>query len=41
LAIVAVEAATEHGPYALCPEIAPSFQALVGLRIGPGFTRAV
>lgn len=41
LAITAVEAVTEHGPYALCPEITPNFQALVGLRIGPGFTRAV
>lgn len=41
LAIVAVEAATEHGPYALCPAVTPRFAALVGLKIGPGFTRAV
>lgn len=41
LIIVAVEAATEHGPYALCPEIAPNFQVLVGLSIRPGFTQAV
>lgn len=41
LTIVAIEATTDHGPYALCPEITPAFQALVGLKIGPGFTRAV
>ncbi|WP_342240175.1 DUF2889 domain-containing protein [Inquilinus sp. OTU3971] len=41
LTIVAVEAVTENGPYALCPEITASFQALVGLRIRPGFTLAV
>lgn len=32
-----VEAVTEHGPFRLCGEIAPSFAALAGLRIGKGF----
>ncbi|GGP26340.1 DUF2889 domain-containing protein [Silvimonas amylolytica] len=39
--IVAVEAATTHSPYTICPEIAASYQRLVGLRIGPGFNRKV
>ncbi len=42
LEVRAVEAVTEASPYpAICPVIAPSFQRLVGLRIGPGWTRAV
>lgn len=32
-----VEAATEHGPYRVCGEIAPAFAGLRGLRIGQGF----
>ncbi|MEE2721656.1 MAG: DUF2889 domain-containing protein [Pseudomonadota bacterium] len=36
-----VEAVTEAGPYALCPEILPSFQKLKGLKIGPGWNRRV
>ncbi|GGP20482.1 DUF2889 domain-containing protein [Silvimonas iriomotensis] len=39
--IVAVEAATEHSPYTICPQIAGAYQRLVGLRIGPGFNRKV
>ena len=38
--IVAFEAATEHGPYAICPAAAANFGRLAGLRIGPGFLRA-
>ena len=38
--IVAFEAATEHGPYAICPAAAENFGQLAGLRIGPGFLRA-
>lgn len=41
LTIVACEAAIEYGPYRLCPAIAPNFAALAGLRIGPGWMRAV
>lgn len=36
-----VAAATDASPYAVCPTITPAFQALVGLQIGPGWSRAV
>lgn len=39
--IHAVEAATDHAPYAMCPDITPHFEALAGLTIGPGFHREV
>lgn len=39
--VVACEANTEHAPYAICPAITPNFAALAGLRIGPGWMRAV
>jgi len=39
--VVAVEAVTEKSPFALCGDITPNFQRLVGLRIGPGWTRQV
>lgn len=35
------EAATEHGPFSLCPAIAPDYARLEGLTIGPGFNRKV
>ena len=41
LTILGAEAATEYSPYAICPEIAPAYDRLVGLGIKPGFTRAV
>ena len=41
LVIVACEAATDFSPYSVCPQAAPNFAALEGVRIGPGFTRAV
>jgi Protein of unknown function (DUF2889) len=41
LTIHAVEATTDASPYRICAEVAPNFQRLVGLRIGPGFRRAV
>ena len=41
LIVVACEAASDHTPYAMCPQAAPNFAALAGLRIGPGFNRAV
>ena len=40
LLITAFEAATEYSPYAICPEVAPNFARLAGLRIGRGFLRA-
>ena len=36
-----VEAATDHGPFGMCPAIAGNFKRLEGLTIGPGFRRAV
>lgn len=41
MVIVAAEAASDHTPYAICPGAAPNFARLAGLRIGPGFNRAV
>ncbi|MEC9267326.1 MAG: DUF2889 domain-containing protein [Alphaproteobacteria bacterium] len=35
------EAATESSPYDVCHAITPSYEQLIGLRIGPGFHRAV
>ncbi|TVQ32221.1 MAG: DUF2889 domain-containing protein [Geminicoccaceae bacterium] len=34
-------ASTDGSPYAVCGDITPAFAALKGLKIGPGFTRAV
>lgn len=39
--IRAATAATIHTPVALCPEITPAYQRLVGLRIGRGFAAQV
>lgn len=36
-----VEARTEYGPFAICPQAAPNFARLRGLRIGPGFRQHV
>ncbi|MCP5365433.1 MAG: DUF2889 domain-containing protein [Hyphomicrobiales bacterium] len=41
LVVQAVEAVTESGPFAICGEITPVFQSVVGLRIGPGWRKAV
>lgn len=35
------EAKTINGPYRVCGNIAPNYRELIGLRIGPGFTKAV
>jgi hypothetical protein len=40
LTIVACEASTEFGPYAVCPAAAPNFARLAGLSIKRGFLRA-
>ena len=32
-----VEAATDHGPFGMCPAITGNFKRLEGLTIGPGF----
>ncbi len=39
--IHAVEAATDAGPYRICPEITDRFASLAGLSIGPGWSREV
>ena len=36
-----VEAATDAGPFRVCPDITPNFKRLQGERIGPGFTKRV
>ena len=41
LLVHACEAATEAGPFDLCPAITPTFAGLAGLRIGPGWRKAV
>lgn len=38
--IVAFEADTEFSPYAICPQAAPNFARLAGLRVGRGFVKA-
>lgn len=40
MTIVACEAVTEYGPFAICPGGAGNFGRLVGLAIKPGFLRA-
>lgn len=37
--IVGCEAVSDHTPYAVCPQAAPNFSRLVGLRIKSGFLR--
>lgn len=39
LRIVACEAATDHSPYTVCPQAAPNFARLTGLRIQSGFLK--
>jgi len=41
LLVKAAEASTEAGPFAICGDISPVFNNLVGLRIGPGWRKAV
>ena len=42
LEIKEVETATDYSPFAVCRDVVPNFQRLVGLRIGPGWrTRAL
>lgn len=38
--IIACEAVTDHGPFAICPGGAENFGRLVGLSLKPGFLRA-
>jgi hypothetical protein len=36
-----VVAATDHSPFAVCPEITDRYRQLIGLRIGPGWRKAI
>jgi hypothetical protein len=39
--VQAVEVTTDAGPYRICPEIAPNFQRLAGVKIAPGWNNRV
>ena len=39
--VISCEAASDFTPYAVCPGAAPAFATLAGLKIGPGFNKAV
>jgi hypothetical protein len=39
--VQAVEAVTDHSPFEMCPAIVGNFQRIIGLKIGPGWTKAV
>ena len=41
LMVHAVEATTDAGPYGLCNDITPNFARLAGVRLGPGWNRAI
>lgn len=41
LTVVACEAATDQGPFPICPNITPNFKRLEGLSIGAGWRRSV
>jgi len=41
MVVQAAEAATDAGPFTLCGDITPVFAGLAGLRIGPGWRKAV
>src|SRR5262249_9676601 len=36
-----VEGTSDVGPYRICPDVAPNFQVLKGIKIGPGWFRRV
>lgn len=41
LLIHGVEAATDDAPYDICGDITPSYEKLIGVRIGPGFRKSI
>jgi hypothetical protein len=41
LTVIRAEAATDAGPFAICPAITPAFAKLEGLRVGAGWRRDV
>lgn len=36
-----IEAATDAAPYGVCPEVTPNFKRMIGVKVGPGWRRAV
>lgn len=36
-----VEAATENSPFSVCPDVTPKYKNLIGLKIGPGWRKAI
>lgn len=36
-----IEAVTDAGPFAVCPQITPNFKRMIGHRVGKGWRRAV
>ena len=36
-----VIAVTDNSPFEMCPEIAPNYKALIGIRMGPGWRKAI
>lgn len=41
LTVQAIEAVIDNSPFAICPQITPNFQCLIGLQIAAGWTRSV
>jgi len=41
LVVQAIETASVKTPYAICGDVTPNFQRLVGAQIGPGWTRTI
>ncbi|MEQ8806009.1 MAG: DUF2889 domain-containing protein [Rhodospirillales bacterium] len=41
MVVTAAEASTESSPFSMCGDVTQSFSQLVGLKVGPGWRRAV
>jgi DUF2889 family protein len=41
MTVRAIEVTTNHGPYDVCPTVAPAYQSLVGTKVGAGWRKAV
>lgn len=41
MTVRAIEVATNHAPYDVCPTVAPGYQGLIGAKIGAGWKKAV
>ena len=41
MTVRAIEVATNHAPYDVCPTVAPNYQGLVGAKIGGGWRKAL